>query len=178
VRRYEENSPAIATEMTPLKAVVDPMFTRASRQAMKLVNMTAYTGIDVLSLTLLSVRHPGSPLSLANAQQIRDVDAENPTFALMVSTMTIDAITAAPDRDCTARWKIAMKGNAGFSSRTASRSPIRKRTVSIMPKPSVPFIAIPVMIERGTTICALWISSESWCLLVSTLILLYREREQ
>lgn len=31
----------MATEITPLKAMVDPMFTRASRQAMKLVKATA-----------------------------------------------------------------------------------------------------------------------------------------
>jgi len=52
--------------------------------------------------TLLKVLHPGRPRSLANAQQILDVEAENPTFALMVSTMTMDAMTAAPERDWTA----------------------------------------------------------------------------
>lgn len=51
VKRYEEKRPAIATEMTPLKAVVDPMLMSARRQAMKLVVATAYTGIEVLSLT-------------------------------------------------------------------------------------------------------------------------------
>lgn len=51
---------------------------------------------------------------------MRDVDAEKPTLALIVRSMTSEAMTAAPERDCTARWKIAMNGNAGFSSRTAS----------------------------------------------------------
>lgn len=92
---------------------------------------------------------------------MRDVEAERPTPAPMVRTMTSEAITAAPDRDCTARWKMAMNGNAGFSARTEERSPIRKRTVRSMPKPRVPFIAIPIIIERGTTTCAFWISSES-----------------
>jgi len=49
--------------------------------------------------TLLKVLHPGRPRSRAKAQQILDVDAEKPTFALMVSTMTMDAMTAAPERD-------------------------------------------------------------------------------
>jgi hypothetical protein len=104
---------------------------------------------------LLRVRQPGRPLSRANAQHIRDVDAAKPTFALIVSTITIAPMTAAPDRDWTARWKIAKKGNAGFSSRTASKSPKRKSTVSIMANPKDPLIAIPVMIDRGTTTWAL-----------------------
>lgn len=54
-------------------------------------------------LTLLSVLQPGKPLSLAKAQHMRDVEAEKPTFALMVRSITIDAMTAAPARDCTAR---------------------------------------------------------------------------
>lgn len=48
---YEENKPAMATEMTPLKAVIEPMLIRARIQAMMLVKATAYTGIEVLSLT-------------------------------------------------------------------------------------------------------------------------------
>ena len=52
--------------------------------------------------TLLSWRQPGRPLSLANAQQMREVEAEKPTFALIVRIITIDAITAAPERDRTA----------------------------------------------------------------------------
>jgi hypothetical protein len=118
--------------------------------------------LERMILTLLKVRHPGNPLSRAKAQQILDVEAENPTFALIVSTMTIDAMTAAPERDWTARWKMAMKGKAGFSSSTASRSPMRKSTVSIMAKPREPLMAMPVIMERGTTICALWISSDSY----------------
>jgi hypothetical protein len=82
---------------------------------------------------------------------MREVEAENPTLALIVRTMTMDAITAAPDRDCTARWKMAMNGKAGFSSRTASKSPMRKSTVRIMPKPRLPLMVIPVMMDRGTT---------------------------
>lgn len=101
--------------MTPLKAVVEPMLMSASSAATTLVKATAFTGIEVLSLiyntvsaahvkiilvlTLLNCRHPGRPLSLAKAQQIRDVEAEKPTLALIVSTMTMDAITAAPARD-------------------------------------------------------------------------------
>jgi hypothetical protein len=117
--------------------------------------------------TLLSTRQPGRPLSRAKAQQMRDVEAEKPTFALIVSSMTILAITAAPARDCTAWWKTAMKGKAGFSASTASTSPRRKRTVRIMAKPREPLMAIPVMMERGTTICAFWISSDNWVLSVS-----------
>jgi len=41
----------MATEITPLKAVVEPMFMRPRRQAMMLVKATAYTGIEVRSLT-------------------------------------------------------------------------------------------------------------------------------
>jgi len=96
---YEENKPAMATEMTPLKAVIEPMLIRARIQAMMLVKATAYTGIEVLSLTLLRVRQPGRPLSRANAQQMRDVEAEKPTLALIVRTMIIETMTAAPDRD-------------------------------------------------------------------------------
>lgn len=106
--------------MTPLKAVVEPMLMSARRAAMTAVTATALTGIEVLSLicrhvssyqggnirvrwlTLLSQRQPGRPLSLAKAQQMREVEAAKPTFALMVSTMTMEAITAAPDRDWTA----------------------------------------------------------------------------
>lgn len=51
---------------------------------------------------MLSWRQPGRPLSRAKAQQIREVEAENPTFALMVRTMTMEAMTAAPVRDWTA----------------------------------------------------------------------------
>jgi len=46
----------MATEMTPLKAAMEPMLTRARRQATMLVKATAYTGIDVLSLTYSDVR--------------------------------------------------------------------------------------------------------------------------
>jgi hypothetical protein len=102
------------------------------------------------------------PLSRAKAQQMRDVEAEKPTFALMVSSMTMEAITAAPARDWTAWWKMAMKGKAGFSARTASTSPRRTSTVMTMMKPRVPLIAMPAMIDLGTTTCALWISSESY----------------
>lgn len=55
-----------------------------------------------------------------------------------------------------------MKGNAGFSASTASTSPRRNSTLSTMAKPKVPLIAMPVMIERGTTTCALWISSDNF----------------
>ena len=43
----------MAMEMTPLKAVVEPMLIRASKQAARLVKRTAYTGICVLGLTCL-----------------------------------------------------------------------------------------------------------------------------
>ena len=112
--------------------------------------------------TLLSIRQPGRPLSRAKAQQMRDVEAEKPTLALMVRSMTMLAMTAAPARDCTAWWKMAMKGKAGFSASTASTSPMRKSTVRIIAKPRVPLMAMPVMMDRGTTICAFWISSDSW----------------
>jgi hypothetical protein len=38
---------------------------------------------------------------------------------------------------------------------------MRKSMVRIMPKPRLPFMAMPVMMERGTTICAFWISSDN-----------------
>jgi hypothetical protein len=43
------------TEMTPLKAVVEPMLMSASSAAMTLVRATAFTGIDVLSLIYCDV---------------------------------------------------------------------------------------------------------------------------
>lgn len=90
-------------------------------------------------------------MSLAKAQQMREVEAENPTFALIVRTMTIDAMTAAPDLDWTAWWKIAMNGKAGFSARTASISPKRNSTEITMTKPRDPLMAMPVMMDLGTT---------------------------
>ena len=45
----------MATEMTPLKATIEPILMRARRQAMTLVKATAYTGIEVLSLTYSDV---------------------------------------------------------------------------------------------------------------------------
>ena len=86
---------------------------------------------------------------------MREVEAEKPTFALIVSIMTIDAITAAPERDWTAWWKMAINGKAGFSARTASMSPRRSNTASTMTKPRDPLIAIPIMIDLGTASCAL-----------------------
>lgn len=41
----------MATEMMPLKAVVEPMLMRARRQAVMFVKRTAETGIWVLELT-------------------------------------------------------------------------------------------------------------------------------
>jgi hypothetical protein len=41
VRRYELKRPAMETDITPLKAVVEPMFTRARIEATRLVNATA-----------------------------------------------------------------------------------------------------------------------------------------
>lgn len=39
---------------------------------------------------------------------------------------------------------------------------MRRSTVRIMAKPREPLIAMPVMMERGTTTCALWISSDNY----------------
>jgi len=55
VRRYEAKRPAMETEMTPLKAVVEPMLMSARRAAMKAVAATALTGIEVLSLIYCKV---------------------------------------------------------------------------------------------------------------------------
>lgn len=43
------------TDMTPLKAVVEPILTKARRAAMVLVAATAFTGIEVLSLIYCNV---------------------------------------------------------------------------------------------------------------------------
>ena len=47
------------TEMTPLNAVVEPMLISASSAATTLVNATAFTGIEVLSLiyNIVSAAH-------------------------------------------------------------------------------------------------------------------------
>lgn len=55
VRRYDENRPAMETEITPLNALVEPMLISARMAAMKLVNATAFTGIEVLSLSCTRV---------------------------------------------------------------------------------------------------------------------------
>jgi hypothetical protein len=55
VRRYEAKRPAMDTEMTPLKAVVEPILMSARRAAMKAVAATALTGIEVLSLIYSNV---------------------------------------------------------------------------------------------------------------------------
>jgi hypothetical protein len=52
-----------------------------------------------------------------------------------------------------------MNGNDGFASNAASMSPEQKSIVSIMPKPRLPLMKIPVMIARGTMTGAFWISS-------------------
>lgn len=48
--RYDEKSPAMETDMIPLKAVDEPMLTSARMHAIMVVVATEYTGIAVLSL--------------------------------------------------------------------------------------------------------------------------------
>lgn len=66
----------------------------------------------------------------------------------------MEAMTAAPVLDWTALLKIVMKGKGLPSSRTCSMLPMRKSTVRSIAKPRVPLIEMPVMMERGTMICA------------------------
>jgi hypothetical protein len=47
--------PAMATEITPLKAVAEPMLTKERMMAMMVVAATALTGIEVRVLTWISV---------------------------------------------------------------------------------------------------------------------------
>jgi hypothetical protein len=108
---------------------------------------------------LLRVRHPGKPLSRENAQNTRDEEARVPTAQHVERIITKATMAAVPETDCTALLKIAMNGNDGFASNAASISPERKSIVSIMPKPRLPLINIPVMIARGRVTGALWISS-------------------
>lgn len=137
--KYEENRPAIEMEITPLKAVAEPMLTSARTHAIRVVVATAYTGIDVrlltyeickcvvchfqsVLLTLLRVRQPGKPRSREKAQKTRDEEASKPTVALTAKHNTKDDITAAPDVELVACLNIATNGYAGFSASAASMS--------------------------------------------------------
>jgi len=146
---------------------------------MTLVTRTAYVGIEVLLLicsvvlvrstaqekvqrrALLKVRQPGTPRSRANAQQIRDIEAVIPALEVVVIVKTMDSMIAAPTLDRTALWKMTTKGKAALPSSTEFKSPMRIKTVSIIPKPRAPFIAMPNIIERGMIVCASRISSAS-----------------
>jgi hypothetical protein len=98
-------------------------------------------------------------LSRENAQKTLEQDARHPVIDVTAMIMTSADIAAAADVSPTACLKIAMKGNAGFSARAASRSPALKRITTNMANPIDPLIKMPVMIDRGTTRVGFWISS-------------------
>ena len=116
-------------------------------------------------LTFARYRQNGRPWSLANAQVIRDADARKAMVAQIPNaTMTI-AIPVLPPTDCVACTKMARKGKpVGVSIiDSAETSPEQNRTAMSIAKPSVPFNKTLTIIERGTFVEALEISSDICC---------------
>ena len=175
-KRYDENKLLTESETTSLNTVDEPITTSASRQPMTVANMTANTGIEVrestyyiplayicnswvYQLTFLRIDHPGIPRSLAKAKIIREQVATPPTVAEMARITTMEAMMALPAIDLVAWWNISMNGYPVGVARTASRSVKEKRAAIIMANPRLPFSAILIMIDRGTRVDALRISS-------------------
>jgi hypothetical protein len=100
------------------------------------------------------------PRSLEKDQNCREVDANMPTDVVAPMVVTIEPITAVPAVDPVACLKIAMKGYPVGDSRADPRSPLQNSMAINMPKPKDPLINTLSMIEVGTAIAALVISSD------------------
>jgi hypothetical protein len=76
--------------------------------------------------------------------------------------VTIELITAVPGTDPVACKKIAMKGYPVGDSSADSTSPRQKSIARSMPNPRDPLIKTLSMIDVGTAVAALVISSDIW----------------
>jgi hypothetical protein len=68
---YERYRPEVDIDVRSLKAIGEPSGMRPKRQETTAVNITEFTGIFVLSDTLLQIRQPGTPRSRAKAPKVR-----------------------------------------------------------------------------------------------------------
>jgi hypothetical protein len=82
-----------------------------------------------------------------------------PVVAVKDMTTMREDMVAAPDTEPNACLKIDMIGYMGFSARAMSRSDMQYNTTIIIANPRAPLIRILRIIDFGTTIGALWISS-------------------
>ena len=71
-------------------------------------------------------------------------------------------IAVAPAVEFVACWNISMKGKPVGEVNALSMSPMQKRMAISIEKPRVPFMAMEVMSDCGTTVEALRISSHIW----------------
>jgi hypothetical protein len=109
---------------------------------------------------LLIKLQPGTPLSRAKDQVIRDAEATTEMVAQIVKTVITADIAVAPAIDLTPCWKIAMNGNPVVVPRTVVKSPRQNRMAISIPNPSTPLRKILNIIALGTTLDALLISSD------------------
>lgn len=105
---YDRYSPDVDIDVRSLKATGEPNGSSPRRQEMTAVSITEFTGIFVLSETLLQIRQPGTPRSREKApefgirkkfhhgtvdylQNCREVVAKTPVTAQVpIMTMIVD----------------------------------------------------------------------------------------
>ena len=116
---YERYRPEVDIDVRSLKAIGEPSGISPKRQETTAVNTTEFTGIFVLSETLLQIRQPGTPRSREKAPEFRvrknynqgpvaylqncrevvantPVTAQVPIMTMMVDIMQVPAIELVP----------------------------------------------------------------------------------
>jgi hypothetical protein len=104
--------------------------------------------------TLLRMREKGVPRSRAKDHVILEAVVVIPIAQAQVSASTTATIAVAPATLPTLSWKTWMKGKPVFVPRTVSKSPMQKRTVSIIAKPRRPLKIMLPQMARGMLIAA------------------------
>src|SRR2546423_1241160 len=136
--QYEAISATIWSEMTALKAAEEPMLMSDRRMVKVQVSTMALTGIWSLGCTCPIHFGKGKPLSRANANVCRLVDALKAILHAMARSRMTTVRVLTPPRD-TALRKTYKKGKPVGSFRASSTEGRQNRYVTTKKRPSTPF---------------------------------------
>jgi hypothetical protein len=159
--QYEAISATIWSEMMALKAVEEPMLMSDSRMVKVQVSVMALAGIWSLGCTCPIHFAKGKPLSRANANVCRLVDALKGILHAMARSRMTTVRVLTPPID-TALRKTYRKGKPVGSFRAASTEGRQKRYVTTKKRPSKPFSTKEHTIALGTFRPASFTSSDMW----------------
>ena len=142
-----------------LNTSLDPRTMRLSKKKIPPHTQTQRNGIVVRVFTTRNQAQNGTPRSRLKLHRRRDATASEAVVLACARAMIAATKNAAAPRDCKVDTMTSMKGYFESEFSTTEKSGVVKVMMSAVANPSRPLRVIALMIARGTTEAALWISS-------------------